>query len=163
MKSNNPKPNNDSVYVTTYDDKYRRDFERLNLEWIEKYFVVEELDRLYLQNPREKIIETGGEIFFVIENEVVRGTCAMIKHDADSYELSKMAVEPGAQGRGFSNRLMTAVIEAARQKQAKKIFLVSNTRLVPALKLYEKYGFQTTRLGAFTEYQRADIEMTLIL
>lgn len=135
-----------------------------DLEWIGKYFSVEEVDTEYLQNPRQKIVEPGGEVFFVLEGGEVRGTCAFIRHMSETYELPKMAVAPSAQGRGFANLLMQAAIENARRKNARTIFLLSNTALAPAIKLYNKYGFKIVRhLDSHPDYKRANIEMALDL
>jgi len=153
----------DGVSVVRYTDEYRNDFERLNLEWIERYFEVEQPDRVSLSDPLNEIVRPGGEIFFVLEGDEVKGTCALIRHSAEDYELAKMAVTPGAQGRGFGNLLIEAIIDDAKHKGARRIFLLSNTILTPAIKLYEKYGFRTTRLGPHPEYKRANIEMMLEL
>ncbi len=151
--------------ISTYKDEYKNDFARLNFAWIEQYFVVEEADRKYLLQPRENIIESGGEIFFVLENEQVLGTCALLKIDETTYELVKMAVDKNAQGKGLANHLIQAAIAWARSKNAKKIFLASNTVLAPAIKLYEKFGFQSIPLALHnnSEYQRVNIVMELIL
>ena len=151
--------------ISTYKDEYKNDFAHLNFAWIAQYFVLEEADRKYLLQPRENIIESGGEIFFVLENEQVRGTCALLKIDEATYELVKMAVSPEAQGKGLANHLMQAAIDWAQAKNAKKIFLESNTMLAPAIKLYEKFGFQSIPLELHnnSEYQRVNIVMELIL
>ncbi len=152
-----------NISVVGYSDEYRADFERLNLEWITGYFRIEGLDREYLQDPRGKIVEPGGEVFFVLDGGEVVGCCAVIKHSAQTYELCKMAVARDAQGRGLANLLMDAVIDFAREHNAERIFLLSNTKLEPALRLYEKYGFRTTGLGPSPDYERADIELELEL
>lgn len=150
--------------VVTYSDEYKDAFERLNLEWIERYFSVEEADKVYLRNPREKIVDAGGEVFFILDREGIQGTCALIKQTPETYELSKMAVAPSARGRGYANLLMEAAIEDARRKKAHRIFLLSNTVLAPAIRLYEKYGFSTVRLiDDHPDYKRANIEMALDL
>ena len=151
--------------ISTYKDEYKNDFARLNFAWIEQYFVLEEADRKYLLQPRENIIESGGEIFFALENEQVLGTCALLKIDETTYELVKMAVDKNAQGKGLANHLMQAAIAWTRRKNAKKIFLESNTILAPAIKLYEKFGFQSIQLALHnnSEYQRVNIVMELIL
>ena len=154
----------DTAQVVTYSDEYKDEFERLNLEWIERYFSVEDADKVYLRNPREKIVDAGGEVFFILENERIQGTCALIKQPTGTYELSKMAVAPSARGRGYANLLMEAAIEHARRKNARRIFLFSNTVLAPAIRLYEKYGFRTVRLmDDHPDYKRANIEMALDL
>jgi hypothetical protein len=83
-----------SPRVIRYDDRYRTDFRDLNLAWIEKYFEVEEPDRIAFDDPLQQIIRPGGEIFFVMDHEQVQGTCALVRHDAEHYELAKMAVAP---------------------------------------------------------------------
>ena len=151
------------IRVIRYNDSLKSDFARLNLEWIERYFEVEEPDRKSLSDPRGTIIDPGGEIFFVLESGIVVGTCALIRQGADRFELAKMAVTPDRQGRGYGQMLIEAVINEARARGGKEIFLLSNTVLVPAIKLYEKYGFRTVRKGPHPEYNRADIEMMLEL
>jgi putative acetyltransferase len=76
-----------------------------------------------------------------------------------------MAVDKSAQGKGLANHLMQAAIDWVSQQNSKKIFLESGTKLKTAIKLYEKFGFKTTQLGAIenSEYSRVDIVMELLL
>jgi ribosomal protein S18 acetylase RimI-like enzyme len=152
-----------SAQIVTYRDEFQPAFESLNLDWIEEHFWVEDLDRQVLSDPKGTIVDRGGEVFFAVEGDIAVGTCALIKHDNGVYELSKMAVHPSAQGRGLGNLLMDAMVAWASEHRAKQIFLESNTVLGPAIKLYEKYGFETTRLGEGDEYERSNIRMTLEL
>ena len=152
-----------NVKVVPFEDKYAVDFKRLNLEWIEEYFRVEELDLKHLEHPRENIIEPGGEIYSVIEDGIVIGVCALLFHEEGVYELAKMAVEKESRGKGYGNLLMEAIIEGARAKNAEKIIILSNTQLKAAINLYKKYGFITTRLGQDPDYERGNIEMQLDL
>lgn len=151
------------VEVIHYRDEYQPDFEALNREWLERYFEVERTDLLYLRNPRGKIVDPGGQVFIAVEEGSVLGTCAMIRHSDEIYELSKMAVTQTARGRGLGNALMDAALAWTREKGAHKIVLESNTAMEPAIKLYEKYGFVTTRLGPTEQYTRSNIEMELEL
>ena len=155
--------NFDNNQVVPFDDKYAGDFKRLNLEWIEKYFKVEENDKKHLNHPRENIIDTGGEIYSVIEEERVLGVCALVYSSEGVYEIAKMAVEKDARGKGYGNLLMEAAIDGAKVKGADKIIIVSNTILEPAIKLYKKYGFETTRLGQDPDYERGNIKLELVL
>ena len=149
--------------VVPWRPDLRADFERLNLEWIERWFAVEEEDRKAFGDPSGRIVEPGGQIFFVVDEVGVRGTCAVIRHDAQTFELAKMAVEPSAQGRGYGDRLVEAVIAFARGAGASRLMLVSNTRLGPALNLYRKHGFRDVPLHPEHGYSRADIQMQLEL
>ncbi len=152
-----------NVQVVPFEDIYAGDFKRLNLEWIEKYFEVEDQDKKHLNHPRENIIDTGGEIYSVIEEGRVMGVCALVYSDEGVYEIAKMAVEKDARGKGYGNLLMEAAIDGAKVKGATKIVIVSNTILEAAIRLYEKYGFETTRLGQDPNYERGNIEMELVL
>ena len=152
-----------NVKVVPFEEKDSVDFKRLNLEWIEKYFNVEEMDKKHLEHPQKNIIEPGGEIYSVIEDGIVKGVCALVFHEEGVYELAKMAVEKESRGKGYGNLLMEAIIEGARVKNAEKIIILSNTQLKAAINLYKKYGFITTRLGQDPDYERGNIEMQLDL
>jgi GNAT superfamily N-acetyltransferase len=153
----------EAVRLVTWRPELRADFERLNRAWIERWFVLEEEDRKVFEDPAGHIVEPGGQIFFVLDEAGVRGTCAVIRHDGDTLELAKMAVEPSAQGRGYGDRLVEAVIGFARAAGATRLMLVSNTRLGPALSLYRKHGFRDVPLDPANGYSRADIQLELRL
>ena len=147
----------------TYRDEFRGDFERLNRAWIERDFVLEPPDLETFRDPRRLIIDPGGEIFFVVDETGVQGTCAVVRHGPEAFELAKMAVSQGARGRGYGDLLMEAVIGFARRAGARRLVLVSNTRLAPALRLYRKHGFVEVPVEDGHAYQRADIQLELRL
>lgn len=86
----------------------------------------------------------------------------MIKTDEATFELAKLAVDKKFQGLKLSYKLMEACIEFAKSQKADKIFLVSSTKLDIALNLYKKFNFIEVPLDE-TDYDRADIQMELIL
>jgi putative acetyltransferase len=149
--------------IMTYREQWREAFERLNREWIETWFVLEEADRETFRDPAGKILAPGGQIFFVVEGEEVLGTCAVLMHEPGVHEIAKMAVAPVARGRGYGDLLMDAAIAFSRSAGARKVMIVSNTRLGPALRLYEKHGFVRVPLETDGRYARADIQMELEL
>jgi GNAT superfamily N-acetyltransferase len=156
-------PNPEGVSIVGWSPALRADFERLNRGWIEQYFAVEEEDLKVFADPGGRIVRPGGEVFFLLDDEGVRGTCAVIRHDAATFELAKMAVDPGARGRGYGDRLVEAAIAFARTAGARRLMLVSNTRLGPALTLYRKHGFRDVPLDPANGYSRADIQLELPL
>jgi GNAT superfamily N-acetyltransferase len=149
--------------IVTWRPELRADFERLNREWIERYFEVEAGDLEVFGDPEAAIVAPGGQIFFVIEEGEVRGTCAVIRRDAETCELAKMAVAPAARGRGHGDRLVRAAIDFARGAGARRLLLVSNTRLGAALTLYRKHGFRDVPLDPSNGYSRADAQLELPL
>jgi GNAT superfamily N-acetyltransferase len=151
------------IETVTFDQKYLPAFVEFNREWIEKHFVLEPMDLAQLEAPQKSILEPGGEIFFVLEDGAPVATCAMVPHGEKCYELAKMAVSVEARGRGYGDVMMKAAIEWARNKGARKVTLLSNTVLAPAISLYAKHGFKTVHLGKHPDYDRCNIEMSIDL
>ncbi|MDT8382780.1 MAG: GNAT family N-acetyltransferase [Gammaproteobacteria bacterium] len=137
---------------------YLNDFIRLNEAWISKYFQIEEIDRELAANP-QKIIEGGGYIFSLIENNKVIGVCALFNEGNGIYELARMTIQKEHRGNGYGGKLLEACINKLRQIGAREVYLVSNTMLKSAISLYEKYGFKTTNIGQHPVYARANITM----
>jgi ribosomal protein S18 acetylase RimI-like enzyme/DNA-binding transcriptional ArsR family regulator len=150
----------DAVQVVPFRSELREHFYRLNADWLRRYFYLEEIDHRVLSHPEEEIIAPGGAIFFALSGDNVVGTCAL-KLDADGvYELSKMAVDPAAQGLGIGRRLIDATIAEFGRRKGRTLFLESNSRLTPAVRLYESAGFEhqpTTKPDS--HYQRSDVYM----
>ncbi|HEX8703695.1 MAG TPA: GNAT family N-acetyltransferase [Myxococcaceae bacterium] len=153
--------------VVRYQEPLREHFARLNRQWIEQDFRLEPADLASFADPHGTFIAGGGEVFFALHEGQVLGTCALRREGEDTYELCKMAVSPEARGLGLGDALMEAVLGFAREQGARRVYLVSNTKLAPAIGLYRKHGFVTTREGPEVSqqagYARADIEMELTL
>nr|BAO31626.1 N-acetyltransferase [Chryseobacterium sp. 5-3B] len=151
------------VKIIAYEPQYKEAFKALNEEWIKAFFVMEAGDYKLLDNPEEHILNKDGHIVFALLDGEVVGTCALVKTEDNplTFELSKMAVSPKAQGKKLGYLLGNALVEKAKELNAGKVFLVTNSILVPAIKLYEKLGFIHTPIGK-AEYDRADVRMELI-
>lgn len=152
------------VEIIPYSRKYSKVFRALNVEWIQKHFIMEESDFKALDHPQKYIINPGGAILVALYEGEPLGVCALIKSKNEHYdfELVKMGVSPKAQGKGIGYLLGKAAIEKAKELGAKKIFLESNTVLAPAINLYYKLGFQKIS-GMPTPYERCNIQMELEL
>jgi ribosomal protein S18 acetylase RimI-like enzyme len=145
--------------VIPYRAELRAAFEKLNRDWIETYFVLEDADRAIFADPVGTILRPGGQIFFVVEGDRVLGTCAVLCHGSGDCEIAKMAVDSEARGRGLADLLMGAALEFARSRGARRAIIVSNTSLTPAIQLYRKHGFVEVPLQSDGRYQRANIRM----
>lgn len=151
------------IKITGYQERFAKDFGRLNYDWIEKSYGVEEHDHLVLDNPLESVIEPGGEIFFAILDNKVVGTVAMIRLSDESFELAKMAVSAEARGQGIGDLLMQACVQFARSSGAHSIILESNTKQEAAVNLYRKFGFKEIPLDPNSHFMRANIRMQLAI
>lgn len=147
------------IAVHDWRPEWRADFERLNLDWLERYFSVEPIDRRVLGDPQAHIVDPGGHIFFALDGERVVGTGALLRESDGVYELSKMAVEPAAQGRGVGRRIVQAAIDRFVALEGRTLFLESNRKLAPAIHLYEAMGFLDRGLKPDSHYARSDIYM----
>lgn len=145
--------------IIPFEEKYRDDFIRLNTEWIETYFRIEESDRKTFAHV-DDIIKGGGQIFIALDDDGrAIGCCALVNHpDKQKYELAKMAVSPSAQDHHVGRALGEALMRHAREIGVKRIFLEGNTRLAPSIALYRSLGFHETELQG-NAYERCDIIM----
>lgn len=149
--------------IVDYDASYQAIFKSMNQAWIEANFVMEEADHISLDHPDEYIINKGGHILIALYDGVPAGVCALIKmdHELYGYELAKMAVSPKFQGKGIGYFLGNAIVDRAKDLGSNAIYLVSNTKLTPAIRLYKKMGFVEVE-GLPSPYDRANIKMELV-
>lgn len=146
--------------IVPYAPQLREHFYRLNAQWLEKYFRIEDVDRAVLGDPERYILQPGGAIFFARLGEDIIGTCALLQESPGVFELTKMGVDETFRGLGAGKRLLDACIAEFHRRQGHILFLESNSRLKTALRMYEKAGFvlqPTTRDGS--HYERADVYM----
>ncbi len=150
------------IELIPYETKYKADFRRLNLEWLEKYNLTESHDLEILDDPEGTVIARGGCIFLAKESDTIVGTAGLWKENDKEYELVKMTVDPLFRGKGISKQLLEQCLQEARRRGAGKIFLFSNSQLKTALALYSKYGFQHVEVKD-APFETADVKMELAL
>lgn len=144
--------------IISFQPKFEEDFKTLNVAWLEKYFVVEPYDAEVLSNPKKYILDKGGQIYFLIEEQKAIGTFALMYNEIHELEFTKMAVAETSRGKGYGNLLMQHCIDEALKMGNENLFLYSNTILEPAIKLYKKFGFIEIPVG-HSEYARCNIKM----
>lgn len=150
------------IRIESYQNKWHKDFRSLNLEWLEANGLTESHDLEILDDPEGTVLAGGGAIYIALENERVVGTAGLWKENDREYELVKMTVDPAFQGRGISKLLLDRCLQEAKNRNAKKLFLFSSSKLGIALKLYEKYGFQHIPI-VNSPFETADVKMELSL
>jgi len=148
--------------IIDYEDKYLGDFKRLNLEWLEKFDLTESHDLEILDHPRQNVIEQGGFIFLLKEEDTIIGTAGLFKMNDETFELIKMSVDTRYRGKSFGDMLLQTCISKAKEMKASKIVLFSNSNLQAAIHLYGKYGFKHTAVTD-APFKTADIKMELLL
>ncbi len=155
----------DPVRIEDYRPAYKRHFRQLNELWLSEHFRIEAGDRRLLDDPAGRIVRPGGAVFFAVVGDEVAGTCALIRHRDQTWELAKMAVAPAQRRRGLGRRLTLAAIARVRESGADQLWLRTSPRLRAAGRLYRSLGFRRVRRHPFPAdtYQRETIVMVLDL
>lgn len=149
--------------IIEYQDKYKKDFIQFNTDWIEDNFGCLEEEDIHTFNHIEESLEKGAMIYFVLENGKVLATCmAKPLGDDGTWELCKLGSNKQIPHKGAGSAVFEAAMNWAVSHGAKKLFLLSNSRLKPALHIYEKYGFHEVKLKDY-EYVRGDIAFEYIV
>ncbi len=148
--------------IIDYEDRYQEDFRRLNLEWLERFNLVESHDLEVLNHPRDNVIDRGGFIFLLKDNDTIIGSAGILKVNDEEFELIKMYVSPEYRGKKYGEMLLHHCIAKAKQINASKIILYSNSKLQTAIRMYEKFGFKHVE-PINTPFETADIKMEMVL
>ena len=128
--------------IREFSDELAPHFHRINAQWITDMYTLEPTDVDVLENPRERIIDRGGDILFVEDPELgIVGTCGLQKTGERQFELTKMGVVPEARGRKAGEFLLHAMIERALALGCDRLYLLSNSKGAAGVHLYEKAGF----------------------
>lgn len=151
-----------NIDIIDYAQEHAGAFRELNLEWLEKYDLVESHDLEVINDPKATILDRGGAIYLARTADGIVGSAAIVKTGKGEYELAKMAVTTKWQGKGISKMLLEKCLSAARTAGAERITLFSNHQLQTAIKLYEKYGFRHIEVSG-SPFATADIKMELII
>lgn len=61
----------EEIKIVEFEEKYHDDLKRLSYEWLEKYVSIEPEDEKILNNPKEVVLDKGGDIFFAKYGEEV--------------------------------------------------------------------------------------------
>ncbi|TNE67135.1 MAG: GNAT family N-acetyltransferase [Alphaproteobacteria bacterium] len=148
------------VRIIPYDAQYKQAFYDLNMAWLQAYFTVEPIHRTVLSDPEGNILAGGGEVFFALAGDRVVGTVAVRVEGGGAYELTKLGVDPAAQGGGIGRKLCETVIDWYRARpDGRRLFLETHSKLKPAMRLYEKLGFVLCANPGAGEYEGTDCYM----
>jgi len=156
-------PPNSKVEIVEFSEDLADHFKSINEEWIDEMFEIEASDREILNHPQEIVINNGGKIYFAkIPHLGIVGTCALLKKDTNSFELTKMGVVKQARGHKVGEVLLKHVIEQANKLNIKNLYLLTNSKCEAAIHLYLKFGFQhdvETMDRYASKYERCNVAM----
>jgi ribosomal-protein-alanine N-acetyltransferase len=89
------------------------------------------------------LINQAKGMFYILKSgeKIVAYMSLLYRSRTNVLRIYSIAVHPLERGKHFSDRLIETAIEYAKQKQLKIISLEVKTTNLPAISLYEKYGF----------------------
>ena len=152
-----------TMWARDFSDDLAEAFHRINAEWIEDMFTLEENDVALLSRPRELILDKGGVVLFAQTPELgVVGTCALMVSKDGWVELTKMGVLKSARGLKVGEFLLAKTLERAASLGMDKVYLLTNRKCAAAIHLYEKLGFvhDAEIMRTFgARYERCDVAM----
>ena len=150
--------------IVEYRDELASQFHDINAEWINSMFKMEDVDRHVLLNPRETIIDKGGDILFVdLADRGIVGAGALKWSAPRQLELTKMGVRSNLRGLKAGEFLLSALIERATSMGPDRLYLLTNKKCEAAIHLYQKAGFvhdAELLAAARHHYDRCDVAMT---
>ncbi len=151
----------EGLVIRPYENRDLKAFGALNEAWLREYFYIEPEDVKVLGDPYTHIFKPGGEIWIAELNGVVVGCCALLQHKDGSLELAKMAVDKLAQGYGVGRKLAERIIQQSIERGAQTLYIITNTKLASAMKLYRKLGFVESTIPKHTRFARGNITLEL--
>lgn len=156
----------DELEFLEYSPALRHHFKEINEQWITRMFTLEAGDRSTLDHPDEKIINRGGKIWFAKHKTLgIVGTGALLKKDANNFELTKMGVLENARGLKVGERLLQHMLQETKSMKIDMLFLLTNKLCEAAIHLYEKNGFVHDEkiMDAYGSlYERCNVAMLYI-
>lgn len=98
-----------------------------------------------LSDIEKNYIGRGG-MFEVLEDDAgnLLGTVGLYPVNAETVELRKMYFDKTLRGKGYGKLILERMIDEARRRGFKRIYLETNSVLKEAIHLYEKFGFEPT-------------------
>ncbi len=153
-----------TIEILDFAPDFKEDFKRLNLEWINEYFKLKDSEQTLLENPEEEIIKNGGYVFFARDAGQIVGTAALLRESNKLFEIAYMAVDTKFRGKKIGKSLLKKLMDRAKSEGARQVYLVSSSKLKPAVEMYRAYGFREAPLDPeMSKYDGSDIKMILNL
>lgn len=142
--------------IVKYETKYKDSFIQFNTDWIIDHFGHLEKEDYETFEKIEEELEAGAMIYFALEDDVVLATCMVKPIDGTTWEMCKLASNKHREHKGCGSAVFEAAMQWAIDHGAKRLFIISNSQLKPALHIYEKYGFEEIEIENYG-YDRGDI------
>ena len=158
------------VEIVLMEKQHEQAFYDLNMAWLERYFPnqIEDEDRALLTDPHSNIVTMGGVVWVALSGtsaKSVIGTIVFLPQDklatsgTNVGSMLKLSVAEHAQRKGIAQRLLSTVIDFAKNAGFSVLTLETASCLKSARQLYDKNAFIEMASPNKSHYQRADVYM----
>ena len=124
--------------------KYMAQIQKMLLEYTERLGRDLEFQNIEeeLGNPAQKYAPPAGNLLVALdEHEKVLGMVAYHRHSKARCEMKRLYVSPACRGKKVGERLVTSIMQSAREAGFKEMVLDTLEPLHAAVCLYKKMGF----------------------
>ena len=142
--------------IIEYQPEYKDSFIQFNTDWIVDNFGSLEKEDIETFEKIDEELADGAMIYFAVEADIPLATCMAKPMDAETWEICKLASNKHREHKGCGSAVFKAAMQWAIDHGARRLFILSNSNLKPAIHIYEKYGFQEIKLEDY-EYVRGNI------
>jgi GNAT superfamily N-acetyltransferase len=91
----------------------------------------------------EEVLPPDGRFVIVFDGDDPVACGAIRRHDAESAEIKRMWVRPGARGRGLARLVLRELEATAAARGYRALVLETGLRQPEAIALYESHGYTT--------------------
>lgn len=130
----------------------RIDFEIVTEEALANWHLQErsfsKLDKIYdadlnmnFESNPEPIIEAGGQVFYVIQSDVVIASIVLIAREHSCFEIASIKVVPKFKDKGIVEALLNKSLEFIQSKSGKQLFVLTNSKFKIANKIFSQHNF----------------------
>lgn len=144
------------IEIVEYREEYKKYFIEFNTKWIVDNFGTLEENDIQSFNNIEQNLKNGAKIFFAVKNDIPLACCMALPIEDGNFEICKLASNDKVPHKGAGSAVFKVCLDFAKEKNAKKIIIISNAKLKPALHIYQKFGFKEVKLADY-HYARGDI------
>ncbi|AZB10848.1 GNAT family N-acetyltransferase [Chryseobacterium sp. G0162] len=89
------------------------------------------------------------------KNDKIVGFLLLMHRENQTAQLRYFYLDEETRGLGLGNQLMLALVEFAKEKKYKSVYLWTTDDLLAAHHLYKKYGFRLTEEKPSTEFGKS--------
>ena len=86
--------------------------------------------------------QKNGNFWVAIENDKIIGTVGIFCNSSRQGFIMRMCVDSSYRGTGVAQKLLSTLIDFAKQNHYKEIFLSTSANMIAAQKFYNKEGFE---------------------